>query len=173
MAAGMTSCTSVPAHGARQRQCPPDYGGAFPHARQTVVAARPLCLEHRAVDAPAAILHAQPELIAAVADVHVDARRLRVLERIAERLDGDLVDLVTEDRPEVAGRPLRPRREATGGESWPGSAASSRPSVVMARARSLRSTTWNRAVLARRRGLRRSPARPAQWRRPASRGSAG
>jgi hypothetical protein len=57
---------------------------------------------------------------------------LSVFERVAERLDGDPVDLIPQDRPEVAGPPSTATR-SEGGASWPGSAASVQPATCGSR----------------------------------------
>ena len=61
---------------------------------------RRLTREKRCIEPLAIVLHAQPELLPVVADLHVDVRRFGVPEGIAECLDRDLVDVVAENRME-------------------------------------------------------------------------
>src|SRR4029077_4147252 len=62
--------------------------------------------EHARLDAAPIVPDAQPELLAVVANVHFDLVRLRMPERVAQRLGGNPVDLVSEDRREIARRAL-------------------------------------------------------------------
>src|SRR6185295_20133555 len=58
--------------------------------------------EHHGIDAAAVVSHAQPKLLVIVSELDLDMPGMRVAEGIPERFRGDLVDLVTHDRVQIA-----------------------------------------------------------------------
>ena len=54
-------------------------------------------LKNFRVNSFSVVSHAQPELARAITDFYLDAPRLRMEERISDRLDGNLVKLVGEE----------------------------------------------------------------------------
>src|SRR5262245_33687456 len=69
-----------------------------PHAKM----ARPFFITPRRVDALAIVSYSHLQLPIVVADCHVDPARACVAKRITQRLAGDPVDIVPEDRVEIA-----------------------------------------------------------------------
>src|SRR5580700_6462137 len=77
----------------------------FAHARQPPVVASAALLEDLVSDSFPIVLHRNAKFVVAVSNGDVDPRGLGVTERIAKRLPGDAVNLVTLDRlklPRVA-----------------------------------------------------------------------
>ena len=61
-----------------------------------------LVREHRRIDPLAIVAHAQAELLVVVADVDLDPPGMRVPEGIPKCFRSNLVDLVTDDRVQIA-----------------------------------------------------------------------
>ena len=125
---------------APHRQLPSDQCGAFRHAAQTVVSLETLAGEHRRIDALSIVTHAQSELLVVVADLDLDPPGLRMPEGVPKCFRSNLVDLVTNDRVQISRLALRRRRGMREAGRALASVASSSPRVLIATARSLRST---------------------------------
>ena len=124
---------------APHRQGASNRGGALRHAAQSVVSFDTLGREHRRIDALAVVPHPQSEFIVVVADLDLDPPGLRVPKRIPQRFRRNLVDLVTNDRVQVPRLSLDRDTECRRRLAL-ASVASSSPKVLIATARSLRST---------------------------------
>ena len=101
MLAGRPSSSSVPAPASLpHRQCPADQRGAFPARRAGRSVLQTLDCEHRRID-PAIVAHAQSEL-RVVADVDLDPSSMRVPEGIPKGFRRNSIDLITNDRVQIA-----------------------------------------------------------------------
>ena len=72
------------------------------HTRQTVVSGAPASIQNRRINALAVVPDPQAKLPLVVADFHFDPLRVCVAERIAQRLAGNPVDFVAQERREIA-----------------------------------------------------------------------
>ena len=79
-----------------------DDRGALAHAGQPEVTGHWLPLNHRLVDPLPIVTDGQAELPRFVADRDDDLARLRVLERVAQRLARNAIRFVTDDGIEIA-----------------------------------------------------------------------
>ena len=122
------------------RQFPADQCGAFRHAAQPVVSLQPLVGEHLRIDPLAIVAHAQSELLVVVADLDLDSPGLRMPEGVAQGFRRDLVDLVADDRMQIPRLALDGDAEFGRLSARSRELASSSPRVLIAIARSLRSS---------------------------------
>ena len=90
------------AHFAPDGQLRTNHCGAFRHPAQSVVSLDSLGANHRSIDTFAVVPHPQPEFIAVVTDLDLDAPGLRVPEGIPQGFSGNFVDLVTKDRVQIS-----------------------------------------------------------------------
>src|SRR5262249_9170261 len=86
-----------------QTQVGADLNGALAHRRQPPVARASAAQVFR-LDALAVVADPQPKLAGAIGDLRLDAFRLRVPEGIAERLAGNAMDVLADNRVQVARR---------------------------------------------------------------------
>jgi hypothetical protein len=89
------------------------------------------------------VTHAESELLVVVADVDLDPPGMRVAEGIPKCFRSNLVDIVTKDRVQISRLALDRDTECGGGWALV-AVTSSSPSVLIATARSLRSTVDDR-----------------------------
>src|SRR5262249_9393201 len=88
-------------------EMPADDFGALAHAGQSEMSLA-LVFENLRIDSLAVVAHAHLQLRVVVPNFDFDVTRVRVAKRIAQRLAGDAVDVVAEDRMQ------RPRRALDG-----------------------------------------------------------
>src|SRR5262245_27866982 len=79
--------------------------GALTHVRQTPVP-RPSCVQVLRIDALSVVSNAQADLTYTVGHLRFDVTRLRVKERIAQRLAHDAVHVIAKERIQFARRSL-------------------------------------------------------------------
>ena len=99
----MRSSTSVPVPASLQTtSLPPMAIGAFPHAGQAKVPLAPLPRQNRWINAFAIVPHTQPELLIVISNFNLDLPSLGMVKRVPQRLSGDPVDFVAQDRMQIA-----------------------------------------------------------------------
>src|SRR5262249_37192805 len=75
--------------------------GSFAHARQAPVST-PWFVDHGAIDSLSIVADAHLQLPVAVPDADVDSTRLGVAEGVTQRLTDDPVDVIANDRMQIA-----------------------------------------------------------------------
>ena len=132
-------CAAPPRYLRRLRSTLPAYlrsARRAPACRASRVSLAALAREDRRIDALAIVPDPQAEFLVVVADLHLDLPGLGMPIRVAERLGGDLVDLIPQDRVQLSRLALDGYAEFRPVSRFR-AAASSSPRALMAIARSL------------------------------------
>ena len=99
----MRSSTSVPAPASLQiTSLPPMQFAAFPHAGQAKMPLAPLPRQNRWIDAFSIVPHTKPELLIVIPDFNLDLPSRGMVKGVAERLSGNPVDFIAQNRMQIA-----------------------------------------------------------------------
>ena len=121
MAAGMTSVSHRRGDSQFQLRVSPVFAPDFQlsagtfralaHAGQTVVTGAPFLAKHIRIDSGSVVPHPDAKLPYIVPDFHFDSPRPRVVERVAQRLARNAVDVIPQDRMQVLWSTLNFQRQ--------------------------------------------------------------